>query len=147
MPPFSSKISIKRSVNPFFRSTLPFNTIFFQQDVLIISYETSGKTSLRSIQPIGIYANEGKWYCPSYCFLSNDYRVFRCDRIKSVERDEKNDPIDLSNINLKNRFSILNHNKEIHKLYVELTKKGVEKYESVNWPNILFKRRRWYLDL
>ncbi|MEO2076574.1 MAG: YafY family protein [Bacillus sp. (in: firmicutes)] len=111
------------------------------QEVLIISYETRGKTSLRSIQPIGIYAKEGKWYCPSYCFFRKDYRVFRCDRIKSVEHDEKNGPIDLSNINLKNRFSILNHNKETTKLYVELTKHGVEKFESVNWPNIYLRKR------
>lgn len=111
------------------------------QEVLIISYETSGNTSLRSIQPIGIYAKEGKWYCPSYCFFRKDYRVFRCDRIKSVEHDEKNGPIDLSNINLKNRFSILNHNKETTELFVELTKHGVEKFESVNWPNIYLRKR------
>lgn len=112
-----------------------------QQDLLIISYETNGKTSIRSIQPIGIYANEGKWYCPSYCFFRKDYRVFRCDRIKSVELDEKNVPIDLSNINLKNRFSILNQNKETMEIYVELTKSGVEKFQSVNWPNIYLRKR------
>ncbi|MEH7439327.1 YafY family protein [Neobacillus drentensis] len=111
------------------------------QEVLIISYETSGNTSLRSIKLIGIYAKEGKWYCPSYCFFRKDYRVFRCDRIKSVEHDEKNAPIDLSNINLKNRFSILNHNKETTELYVELTKNGVEKFESINWPNIYLRKR------
>ena len=112
-----------------------------QQDLLIISYEANGKTSIRSIQPIGIYANEGKWYCPSYCFFRKDYRVFRCDRIKSVELDENNDPIDLSNINLKNRFSILNQNKETMEIYVELTKSGVEKFQSVNWPNIYLRKR------
>ncbi|AOZ93409.1 helix-turn-helix transcriptional regulator [Paenibacillus crassostreae] len=112
-----------------------------QQDRLIISYETNGKTSIRSIQPIGIYANEGKWYCPSYCFFRKEYRVFRCDRIKSVERDEKNDPIDLSNINLKNRFSIINQSKETMEIYVELTESGVEKFQSVNWPNIHLRKR------
>ncbi|WP_102272262.1 helix-turn-helix transcriptional regulator [Cytobacillus massiliigabonensis] len=112
-----------------------------QQDILIISYETSRKTSVRSIQPIGIYANEGKWYCPSYCFLSKDYRVFRCDRIRYVERDEKNDPIDLSNIKLRNRFSILNQHKETMEIYVELTKSGVDKFQSVNWPTVYLRKR------
>ncbi|MFE8696104.1 helix-turn-helix transcriptional regulator [Cytobacillus sp. FJAT-53684] len=112
-----------------------------QQDVLIIHYETNGKTSFRSIQPIGIYANEGKWYCPSYCFVRKDYRVFRCDRIKSVERDETNTPIDLSHITLRNRFSILNQNKEMIEIYVELTKNGVEKFQSVNWPNLFLRKR------
>jgi predicted DNA-binding transcriptional regulator YafY len=123
---------------PFLRQLLD---AAIRQDVIIISYETNGKTSNRSIQPIGIYANEGKWYCPSYCFLRKDYRVFRCDRIKSVERDKNTDPIDLSNINLKNRFSILNDNNETFELYVELTNKGVEKYQSVNFPNIELNKR------
>ncbi|HEY8909551.1 MAG TPA: YafY family protein [Desulfosporosinus sp.] len=118
---------------PFLRQLLD---AAIQQDVIIINYKTDEKTSNRSIQPIGIYANEGKWYCPSYCFLTKDYRVFRCDRIKSVELDRNTDPIDLSNINLKNRFSIINDNKEIFELYVELTNKGVEKYQSVKWPDI-----------
>lgn len=123
---------------PFLRQLLD---AAIQQDVIIISYETNEKTSIRSIQPIGIYANEGKWYCPSYCFLTKDYRVFRCDRIKSVETDGNTDPIDLSNINLKNRFSIIDGNKETFELYVELTNKGVEKYQSVKWPNITLSKR------
>ncbi|MBP2243057.1 putative DNA-binding transcriptional regulator YafY [Cytobacillus eiseniae] len=112
-----------------------------QQDVLKISYETKGKTSSRTIQPIGIYAKEGKWYCPSYCFFREDYRVFRCDRIQSIERDETITPIDLSHITLKNRFSILNQKKERMEIYVELTKQGVETFQSVNWPNLFLRKR------
>ncbi|MBU3136359.1 YafY family transcriptional regulator [Clostridium gasigenes] len=123
---------------PFLRQLLDAT---IQQQVIIINYEINEKTSNRSIQPIGIYANEGKWYCLSYCFLTKNYRVFRCDRIKYVELDGNTDPIDLSNINLKNRFSIINDNKEILELYVELTNKGVEKYQSVKWPNIELNKR------
>lgn len=123
---------------PFLRELLD---AAIQQDAIIIIYETNEKVSQRSIQPIGIYASEGKWYCPSYCFLTKDYRVFRCDRIKSVKLDEKTDPIDLSNINLKNRFSIVNENKQELELLAELTPKGVEKYQSSKWPSIeLYKR-------
>ncbi len=118
---------------PFLRQLLDAAT---QQDVIKICYEANGKVSHRSIQPIGIYANEGKWYCPSYCFSARDYRVFRCDRIKSVIIDEDTEPVDLSNINLKNRYLILDYNKETFELHVELTKKGVEKFQSVNWSNI-----------
>jgi predicted DNA-binding transcriptional regulator YafY len=123
---------------PFLRQLLD---AAIQQEVIIICYEANGKISYRSIQPIGIYANEGKWYCPSYCFLTKDYRVFRCDRMKSVESDENTIPVDLSKINLKNRFSILQHNKETFELYVELTNKGVEKYQSVNWSDIALNKR------
>jgi predicted DNA-binding transcriptional regulator YafY len=109
---------------PFLRQLLDSS---IQQDVIKISYEANGKLSNRSIQPIGIYANEGKWYCPSYCFATKDYRVFRCDRIKSVKLDEDTVSVDLSNINLKNRFLTLKPNKETLELYVELTNIGIEK--------------------
>ncbi len=123
---------------PFLKQLLD---VAIKQEVIIISYESNGKIGYRSIQPIGIYANEGKWYCPSYCFLAKDYRVFRCDRIKSIKLDEDTASVDLSDINLKNRFLILKHNKEAFELYVELTNKGVEKYQSVKWPNIQLSKR------
>jgi predicted DNA-binding transcriptional regulator YafY len=47
----------------------------------------------------------------------------------------------LSNINLNNRFSILNENEEALELLVELTSKGVEKYQSAKWPNIVLYKK------
>lgn len=107
-----------------------------QQEVIIIGYEKSGQTLSRKIQPIGIYAKEGKWYCPSYSYSHEDYRVFRCDRIKSVEQDKNTNPIDLSKIRLNNRFDIMNNNEETLELIVNLTNIGVEKYQSASWPNM-----------
>jgi len=124
---------------PFLRQLLD---AAIQQVVIVISYEANGKTSIRSIQPIGIYVNEGKWYCPSYCFLSKDYRVFRCDRIKSVVIDEHTKPVDLSSINLKNRYLVLASNKYNIELEVELTSKGVERFQSVAWPNIKLNKQK-----
>ncbi|MFJ7667592.1 helix-turn-helix transcriptional regulator [Lysinibacillus sp. NPDC097195] len=113
-----------------------------EQKVLKIKYQNNGELTYRSIQPIGIYANGGKWYCPSYCFLNKDYRVFRCDRIQSIERDENNRPIDLSNIYLKNRFSLINTKEEYtFPLNVELTNKGVEMYKAEKWANIELSKR------
>ncbi|MEC1773693.1 helix-turn-helix transcriptional regulator [Schinkia azotoformans] len=114
-----------------------------EQEVIIINYEKNGKITKRSIQPIGIYATEGKWYCPSYCFYRKDYRVFRCDRITSVELDENNRPIDfdLSKFHLKNRFSLINKNKDTYQLNVELTKKGVEMYKPTKWLNVELTKR------
>lgn len=125
--------------SPFLRELLDAS---IQQKVIIIGYEANDKTGSRSIQPIGIYANHGKWYCPSYCFQKKDYRVFRCDRIKSVELDEITKPIDLSNINLRNSFSLVNYDKENLDLYVELTSKGVDKYKYASWPNIELNKRK-----
>jgi predicted DNA-binding transcriptional regulator YafY len=111
------------------------------QDVITIHYESKTRKSERNIQPIGIYAKEGHWYCPSYCFESQDYRVFRCDRINTVVINHEIEPIDLSHIHLKNRFSILNENKETYDIHVELTARGVERFMSVSWPNLVLNKR------
>ncbi|ASB87403.1 MULTISPECIES: helix-turn-helix transcriptional regulator [Bacillus] len=112
-----------------------------RQEVVMISYEANGVCSKRSIQPIGIYANQGKWYCPAYCFLRRDYRMFRCDRIGSAEPDEETEPIDLADVDLKNRFSVLAPPEDMLELYIELTEKGVEQFGSVKWPYIELHRR------
>ncbi|MCH5584800.1 YafY family transcriptional regulator [Shimazuella sp. AN120528] len=50
-----------------------------------IEYNSSNGISSRDIQPIGLYASKGYWYCPAYCFSRKDYRLFRADRIHSVK--------------------------------------------------------------
>ncbi|MGN7415773.1 helix-turn-helix transcriptional regulator [Paenibacillus sp. SAF-068] len=43
------------------------------------------KPSLRTIQPIALYARKGYWYCQAFDLHKQAYRVFRCDRITSTE--------------------------------------------------------------
>ncbi|BDH61680.1 DNA-binding transcriptional regulator [Lysinibacillus sp. PLM2] len=112
-----------------------------EQIVINIHYEASDKSTNRSIQPIGIYARDGKWYCPAYDFLRMDYRVFRCDRIKQVKYDDKTQPINLEKINLNNRFTLINKEKKTYQLYVEFTSKGIEKFNHFSWPNSELKLR------
>ncbi|MEW4369584.1 helix-turn-helix transcriptional regulator [Paenibacillus kandeliae] len=58
------------------------------QQILHITYEPEGKSrSTRPIQPVFIYTNQGFWYCSAYCFLRNEYRLFRCDRIVLADYD------------------------------------------------------------
>lgn len=58
------------------------------QKVVSIEYKSSTGVTRRNIQPIGIYASSGFWYCPSFCFLKEDIRQFRADRILSASFDE-----------------------------------------------------------
>ena len=51
------------------------------RQVVTISYRSSAGSSQRHIQPIGLYASSGYWYCPAYCFTQEDIRQFRVDRI------------------------------------------------------------------
>lgn len=41
------------------------------------------------IQPIGLYSHNGFWYCPAYCFLREEIRLFRADRIKKAVHTDK----------------------------------------------------------
>ena len=105
-----------------------------QQQVLRIEYESRGEAACRSIQPIGIYASSGLWFCPAYCFLRQDFRIFRCDRIRSAVRDtDGTEPIDLRDVHLGNREAYFRTEKVSTGLYAELSRRGVQMCEAVLW--------------
>lgn len=45
--------------------------------------------SERSVEPVGVFFQFGKWYLIAYCHLRKDYRNFRADRIKSISELEQ----------------------------------------------------------
>lgn len=55
------------------------------QKVLAILYQGADGVTRREIQPIGVYAQNGLWYCPAYCFTRQAIRIFRIDRVQQVE--------------------------------------------------------------
>ncbi|BBH24576.1 DeoR family transcriptional regulator [Paenibacillus baekrokdamisoli] len=104
------------------------------QKIILIDYESREGKSSRQIQPIGLYASSGLWYCPAYCFQREDYRVFRCDRIHSATYDPSTSkPRDLRHIHLGNRESVIKLEQEHVSLYVELSQEGVQKCEAELW--------------
>jgi predicted DNA-binding transcriptional regulator YafY len=53
----------------------------------------SGKTTTREIEPWVVFSTLGNWYVRAYCRSAAAERVFRIDRIRSVQpRDEQFDP-------------------------------------------------------
>jgi predicted DNA-binding transcriptional regulator YafY len=56
--------------------------------VVTITYNSENEVTQRDIQPVGLYANEGYWYCPAYCFLRRTYRLFRADRITLADLND-----------------------------------------------------------
>lgn len=111
------------------------------QTVLRIDYESRERRSNQEIQPIGIYTKNGFWYCPAYSFHRCDFRVFRCDRIHSVIHTDSN-PMDLRQINLETRRSILENKQEAISLFVELSKEGVQMCEAEIWATPLLNTRK-----
>ncbi|RDU38166.1 transcriptional regulator [Neobacillus piezotolerans] len=83
----------------------------------------------REIQPLGLFSQYGRWYCPSYCYLRKEFRLFRCDRISEIRSSERIDKIKLKETTLNEIINSLITKKE-YELIVELTPEGVEKYKS-----------------
>lgn len=55
---------------------------------LTILYEkpASNQADSRLLEPIGIFYEHDYWYFMAFCYLRNDYRQFRIDRIKSITK-------------------------------------------------------------
>lgn len=101
---------------------------------LHITYASKDGVTERTIQPIGIYASNGYWYFPSYCFQKDRILLFRTDRLQSLERAEPDHPSkDLKNYTILDWLSGGMDPKagssEHMKLRVKLTSAGVRAYE------------------
>lgn len=104
------------------------------QKVILIDYKSREGISNREIQPVGIYASNGLWYCPAYCFLRRDIRIFRCDRILSaVYSTSETKSINLQHVHLGNRESIVKVEQEYISLNAELSIEGVQRCEAELW--------------
>ncbi|MCC0566795.1 YafY family transcriptional regulator [Brevibacillus borstelensis] len=109
------------------------------QKVISIDYESREGGSIRHIQPVGIYARNGYWYCPAYCFLREDFRLFRGDRIRSAEYSSSDvAPLDLKHVHLGNWEEFTRKKIEWTRMYVVLSKEGVQRCEAELWrvPNL-----------
>ncbi|MDG0813169.1 helix-turn-helix transcriptional regulator [Cohnella rhizosphaerae] len=104
-----------------------------RQQVLSIVYMSGGKEKRdRRIQPVGIYANNGLWYCKAYCFLREGFRVFRCDRIREAVPDPAGtQPRDLGNAAL-GRPQVAEPIAPV-RLRAVLTRAGVRRCEAELW--------------
>ncbi len=134
---FDFFIPTKQAKSPFLPILLETS---IHQNVLSIDYESYKGKSIREIQPLGIYASNGLWYCPAYCFNSHDYRLFRCDKIVSISHEVNNEPLDLPLIPLGKKLKSMREEKLI-KFYVELSREGVQRCETVIDPRFKVQTR------
>ncbi|GAA4849675.1 YafY family protein [Paenibacillus vulneris] len=90
----------------------------------------------RTIQPIGIYAYEGYWFCPAYCYLRKAFRLFRVDRIRSAalaDAETITPPVDISKVDLTNWGFHFYSEQESVEVKVKLTVKGIELFRDKSW--------------
>ncbi|WP_409345656.1 helix-turn-helix transcriptional regulator [Paenibacillus sp. MBLB4367] len=102
-----------------------------RQTVVAIEYDSSSGVAKRHIQPVGIYASHGFWYCPAYCFERKDYRLFRADRVLHAEETEELKPnAEASKASVWEWLAPDGSKEKQVRLVVSLTKEGVRRCRS-----------------
>lgn len=111
------------------------------QQVVTIAYETKQEgRSRRAIQPVCIYASNGLWYCSAYCFMRQQFRVFRCDRIYEAALDSGGrKPLELRDIQAA-REAAAKPGERV-RLRAELSRAGVQRCEAELWLAPLLRVR------
>ncbi|MEK3883012.1 YafY family protein [Paenibacillus sp. PL2-23] len=108
-----------------------------EQAILRVTYESETGLAERDIQPVGLYAMNGKWYCPSYDFGSGQYRLFRADRIKeaavSLDQSRKRDHEKLHITDWFRNEQEREEGLESYDLRVRLTRRGVLLCSNDTW--------------
>jgi len=65
------------------------------ENCVFLTYENSrGITSKREVAPNKLFFKQHDWYLSGYCYLKEDYRIFKLKRIKALELSERK--LDLS---------------------------------------------------
>jgi predicted DNA-binding transcriptional regulator YafY len=73
------------------------------QKIMTIQYLMDGTKRYTNIQPIGLFSENGEWFCPAYCYSLTDIYVFRvCDILNAVINYEPMDVKDFSDITIHN---------------------------------------------
>lgn len=57
--------------------------------VKIEYYNLEGIASARNIEPYELKMKNGRWYVKAYCLSKNDFRNFKVNRIKEIEKTEQ----------------------------------------------------------
>ncbi|KPN96074.1 YafY family protein [Lysinibacillus sp. ZYM-1] len=103
-----------------------------EQRVITIMYEAATRKN-RTIQPLGIYTMNGLWYCQAYCFLAEDYRVFRVDRVKDFSLvEDQSLKMNMTNEHIKSWIMPPDEDNMLD-LEVVLTPEGVRRCQSEVW--------------
>jgi predicted DNA-binding transcriptional regulator YafY len=68
---------------------ITFNLAAYEGKCLNITYVSAeGDSTERMIAPYGLVLHARKWYVAAYCYLREDVRVFRLDRVRAFARTE-----------------------------------------------------------
>ncbi|MGL4623658.1 MAG: helix-turn-helix transcriptional regulator [Culicoidibacterales bacterium] len=97
---------------------------------LRVEYQSANQKTYRTITPIGIYMLDGVWYCPAFCHLRKDERLFRADRLKIVDFLEFDE---LVHSTLKAWRYAYEQPDSLEPIIASLSKKGIIRAQAIPW--------------
>ncbi|WP_145029497.1 YafY family protein [Paenibacillus sp. Y412MC10] len=100
--------------------------------LLKIEYVSKLENTVREVAPIGIYASDGFWYMPAFDQAHGEIRLFRTDRIVSMEQTKQAFEPQMELLDWLNRSMALTPESPV-RLYVELTREGLRQCRSQPW--------------
>ncbi|WP_345890054.1 YafY family protein [Paenibacillus dendritiformis] len=106
------------------------------RQALTIRYDSARGENERDIVPLGLYAHNGYWYCPAYCFRRQSYRLFRADYVRALKPREPLEPEmrrQMKKLITLEQWFLPPVRQHHVALRVELTRLGVRKCEADPW--------------
>ena len=100
LSPWNNDETVSKKVN------ILSDAIMSKSIVKIEYYNLKGQFSIRNIEPYEMRMKNGRWYVSAYCLNKNDFRNFKVNRIKEIEKTTQTF--------VKRDFSVVDHEETIN---------------------------------
>ena len=118
------------------------NSILEKKVIEFIYFNTKGKNSKRTVEPLKLWFKEKAWYLFAYCHKKKDIRQFKIARIKNLELTcehferelKKEDLKNQNNMNGKGTKIVIEIDKsQAYRVYDEFLEESIAKKENGNF--------------
>mgnify|MGYP000900186174 FL=1 len=118
------------------------NSILEKKVIEFIYFNTKGKNSKRTVEPLKLWFKEKAWYLFAYCHKKKDIRQFKIARIKNLELTcehferelKKEDLKNQNNVNGKGTKIVIEVDKsQAYRVYDEFFEESITKKENENF--------------
>ena len=118
------------------------NSILEKKVIKFIYFNTKGKKSKRTVEPLKLWFKEKAWYLFAYCHKKKDIRQFKIARIKNLELTcehferelKKEDLKNQNNMNGKGTKIVIEVDKsQAYRVYDEFFEENIAKKENENF--------------
>jgi len=103
-----------------------------ERQIVRFEYESKDKCGIREVSPIGLYASNGFWYMPARDLADDEVKLFRTDRIVTLDVTGKNQDPAITLIEWLSNHAVREPEDAV-RLYVELNREGLRQCRGQPW--------------